>query len=268
MSIDLWTSCAYCRANMNMEVLALSNRFSAPSIYHPPATWAAASIDTVSSPYEAGELFGFSYSSQHRLRSQVRPEGSRPRPTTYHGGHSQLGIESPNDLDLDLDPDLSMNSENHDEEPIYQHQGPTIGSLRCLDRAYEHDSNDGTKPLDSPDPVLRLDTTCQSINSARSPLVLVSNFLGTLAALVHTPCSTPVHRKATRRTSAIMIFESEVLVDIVAEETEGLLEEDSAPALSAWASPSMDWEFFMPLSSSESHGLSSTQAVPSSCISC
>lgn len=200
----------------------------------------------------AGDLYGTCDASQRPVRPASRWNQSR-RPITFCEGWMPTF-----DFEATWDPDFSsMDVVNHNAEDIYQHQGPTIGSIRCFDDALhtQGDDIDAGTPTGSA-PRLRVDTRCPHASTSKSPLALASTFLDTLAGLIHSPASTPIQREAAKRippkrTSAILIFDSEVFVDIMSTGVAGDCDEQELPTPSAFASPSMDWEYLVPFSNSD-----------------
>lgn len=122
--------------------------------------------------------------------------------------------------------------------------GPTIASIKC----------EGEAPLPPPTPIdrsnhpplpeLRLDTVCVSPTPSLSPLALVSDFLDTLAGLVHSP-STPSSSQPSKTLDAIMIFDSQCFVDVVLDQESGTVGDPDTPGY-AWATPTIDWEYLSP----------------------
>lgn len=235
----------------SMEVVQLSNRFSAPSAYELAGAWTSRPTETVHSPDLVGELIGYEYAPETKARPSPHRDHLRRRPITFHEGYTSFISAEATDpfegVGFFDDVDACYG------ESFHQHQGPTIGSIRCLDDTLHiFDEDDMFDASPEPVPILRLDTACPRAATEKSPLGLVSNFLGTLAGLVNSPSSTPIQRKATKRSSAIMIFDSEVLVDVMTEDVEDVMEDPDSCGSFAWPATSLDWEFLVPLSSSES----------------
>lgn len=163
----------------------------------------------------------------------------RPRPLTFHEGFSRredIDRSPVSEEYLDLfavsDLDIDMHS-----------SGPTIASIKCdedISASYA-----SQRPVEAPrTPELRLDTSCAQTLPRASPLALVSDFLGTLAGLVHSPC-TPSQVQACRRDEAIMIFDSDVFVDVVTNPIKSTFDNTHIPTPSTWSTPLSAWNFRM-----------------------
>lgn len=221
-----------------VQAMQFVNRSSAPAVYQLASTWNLAHMEVD----RAGDVFGLLDSFERPRLPALRQRLSR-RPITFHEGTlPRLDHGSPSSLDV-FGVDVAFDG----KETIYQHQGPTIGSIKCLDDVpYNRSNNVDIETSNDSMPNLRVDTSCPPVSASKSPLALASNFLGTLAGLIHSPSTTPIQRQATKRTSAIMIFESEVFVDFMSAEPIDNADDTERPTMSPWASPSVDWEFLVP----------------------
>lgn len=225
-----------------MDVLPFGNRLSAPPVQDlawAPWGWTSRPVEVSSAVDQAHGLIGLPGSSPRRATSPPHRAQSRRRPLTFHEGY-------PSSISTDVDEVYGKDSLASTEERLYQHNGPTIGSIRCFDDPslppqVDHDSTHTSTPST---PTLRLDTSCaRTPPTTRSPLAMVSNFLGTLAGLVQSPGSTPVHRKPDNRASTIMIFDSDVLMELAPDESFNDFGKPGRSTTSEWVSTSIepDW---------------------------
>lgn len=178
-------------------------------------------------------------SSRRPRRRQARVE--RSWPMTFHEG--LLTAESGNEtLESYLDL-LTFDT----PAASAQNPGPTIASIKCGADATtphlysEHDQS-------PPTPELRIDTACTAVPASSSPLALVSNFLDTVAGMIKTPCPASLPHESERDEDAIMIFGSEVFIDVYPEQRHSWFEDTNAMTPSAWECLPADWQFIMPSS--------------------
>lgn len=100
------------------------------------------------------------------------------------------------------------------EDAVPYTAGLTIASIKCEENGL-HAEPDTFDDRGSPAlPALRIDTSSPSTASTHSPLVLVSDFLGTLAGLVQSPL-TPMTPQDSKFDDSIMILDSHVFVDMI-----------------------------------------------------
>jgi len=218
-----------------MESTCLSNRYSVPTFDTSGFVWLPGYEDA-------------SCPLRHMPRTSTPPLSAQPsserqskirhrRPLTYHGGF----LHSHNNVEEDQCQGFGV---EYRYEDIITSQGPTIASIRC--EGEPQTSSQSTTTADANVHDLRIDTASTTPHDS-TPLTLVSDFLDTLAGLVHTPLSAPFRSQAAEPDQAIMIFDSEVFVDVVVSTpTDDILHKIDIPTASAWSSPSMDWEFLAP----------------------
>lgn len=231
-------------AALDTETSCWSNRYSTSALHFAEPFCVNGPGEFVLPPYEAPAL-------QSSERQRLRPE--RRRPLTFHAGWSRT-----HDDERALLPEGHLDVYTYEDSAVSVHiSGPTIASIRCEEDAAAPSSSNDERPAMPPMPELRLDTTCGPAPSTASPLALVSNFLDTLAGLVHSPV-TPSASQPSRTDNAIMIFDSAVFVDMLPRQEQDVFDELNIPTTSAWATPTMDWESWAPHS-----GLHKAQAGPS-----
>lgn len=144
-----------------------------------------------------------------------------------------------------------------------QSSGPTIASIKCgTDAETPQLYSEHVHPPPTPD--LHIDTACNPAPSGSSPLALVSNFLDTVAGMIKTPCSAAPPLQMWRRDDdEIMIFGSEVFIDVYPEQRHSWFDETAIMTPSAWAASSMDWQFTLPLSDAQQHAMELLEGLDS-----
>lgn len=221
-------------AALDTESSCWSNRYSTSALHFAEPYCANGPGELVLPAYEAP-------APQPSQRRRVRPE--RRRPLTFHAGWPQT-----HDRERAPLPEGYLDIYTYEDTAVSVHiSGPTIASIKCDEVEAVPISNSDERPASLPLPELRLDTTCGPAPSTASPLALVSNFLCTLAGLVHSPL-TPSPSQPSRTDNAIMIFDSEVFVDMIPCQEQDVFDELDIPTPSAWATSTMDWEFLAPYS--------------------
>lgn len=220
-------------ATLGMESSCWSNRYSAPALH-------LAESYCVGAP---GDLILPTITSPTSRRPRQRADVERQRPLTFHEGFLRTSHDE-DAMALENDAGLFV----ADDAAVSQYiSGPTIASIRCDEDASLPTPTFKEQSSPPPTPTLRLDTTCAPAISSTSSLALVSDFLGTLAGLVHSPL-TPSTSQPTRSDNAIMIFDSDVFVDMGTDHRHSWFDGFNLPTPSPWAAPSMDWEFLAPFS--------------------
>ena len=218
-----------------MDTACLSNRYSMPAFDISGSIWFSG-YDATSCSFGHAQEQALSMPSEPL--STRHPRARHRRPLTYHEGSLQ-----PCKSEHAKDDSREQYSFENCYGDLITSQGPTIASIRCDQGQNSLSATIG--PADTAMPELHIDTTCNT-SDPTTPLTLVSEFLDTLAGLVHTPSATPVRAQGTEADSSIMIFDSEIFVDLVACTPTKTVDRIDIPEVSAWASPSMDWDFLAP----------------------
>lgn len=206
------------------------------------AAWHLTESHCVGAP---GDLMVPTCTAQTERSPRRRKDLSRrQRPVTFHEGFFQSCHDSeilPSRSQADLftwgDPELAGHT-----------SGTTIASIRCYAEAFDTSTWESDRVSPTSTPELRLDTSCEPSSTSTSPLALVSDFLDTLAGLIHSPV-TPSTAKPARSDEAIMIFDSQIFVDMIVDDGQDSADDSDILTPSTWEVPTIDWSFLAPLSS-------------------